>query len=137
MMISPLFCSVLLLTEHLLSDYTQISVIRKTPGETMSRTSPEFSLSTPQNPSGVPGYSYGHVDLSSSFIKRQALRCLVAAGVRPGRLAEDRRRCRSILSLPGYFSVITHFTLWSDLFYNSLTRILSYAPFICLHQLHR
>lgn len=33
------------------------------------------------------------------------------------------------LSLPGYFSLITHFTLWSDPFYNWLTRILGCALF--------
>lgn len=135
MTISPLFCSVLILTEHLVSDYTHISVIRTTPEETMSRASPEFSLSTPQSPSGVLSYGYG--DLSSSFIKHRALRCLVSAGVRPRGLGEDGRRWRSILSLTGYFALITHFTLWSDPFYNWLTRILSYARFICLHQLHR
>lgn len=137
MMISPPLCSVLLLTEHLLSNYTRISVITKTTEETMSLTSPEFSLSTPQNPTGVLGYSYGELDLSSSFIKHSALCCLVSGGVRPGWLAEDRKRRCSILSLPGYFSLMTHFTLWSDLFYNSLTWILSCARFICLHQLHR
>lgn len=46
----------------------------------------------------------------------------------------------STLMLPGWFSLITHFTLWSDQFYNLVAKDLqlcSFYRFMGLHQLHR
>lgn len=106
-----------LLTEHLLSSHTRILSL-----ERHQRRQWEFSLSSLQAPHGVLGYSRG-----------QLARTLGPA------LSWCEPRRKTVM-LPGWFSLITHFTLWSDQFYNLVAKDLqlcSFYRFMGLHQLHR